>query len=163
MCQLSSPSDSSKSKVDPSTRVQGSDMLALIPKNPIFQEQHKTDHLSFAIKEARCIAKIYSTSNDINWSFTLFSLHDLQQSQATLFSLAFPWEWNPFVAKLLYVWTNFSLVGSLIIYVMISGVYKKTWGGISLECLKGWKSLLNLASISLGLSTDISSCLCHQM
>ncbi|KAL3609965.1 hypothetical protein D5086_000985 [Populus alba] len=101
MCQFSSPSDSSKSKVDPSTRVQGSDMLALIPKNPIFQEQHKTDHLSFAIKEARCIAKIYSTSNDINWSFTLFSLHDLQQSQATLFSLAFPWEWNPFVAKLL--------------------------------------------------------------
>ncbi|KAJ6933534.1 protein DETOXIFICATION 49-like [Populus alba x Populus x berolinensis] len=43
------------------------------------------------------------------------------------------------------VWTNFSLVGSLVIYVMISGVYKKTWGGISLECLKGWRSLLNLA------------------
>ncbi|KAG6788377.1 hypothetical protein POTOM_004442 [Populus tomentosa] len=52
------------------------------------------------------------------------------------------------------VWTNFILVESLIIYVMISGVYKKTWGGISLECLKGWKSLLNLASISLGSSTD---------
>jgi MATE family multidrug resistance protein len=43
------------------------------------------------------------------------------------------------------VWTNFSLVGSLVIYVMISGVSKKTWGGISLECLKGWRSLLNLA------------------
>jgi MATE family multidrug resistance protein len=28
---------------------------------------------------------------------------------------------------------------------MISGVSKKTWGGISLECLKGWRSLLNLA------------------
>ncbi|XP_059645287.1 protein DETOXIFICATION 49-like [Cornus florida] len=43
------------------------------------------------------------------------------------------------------VWTNFNLVGSLIVYVMISGVYKKTWGGVSSECLKGWSSLINLA------------------
>ncbi|KAJ4835657.1 Protein DETOXIFICATION 49 [Turnera subulata] len=43
------------------------------------------------------------------------------------------------------VWTNFNLVGSLIVYVVLSGVYKKTWGGISFECLKGWKSLLGLA------------------
>ncbi|KAF8412325.1 hypothetical protein HHK36_000286 [Tetracentron sinense] len=43
------------------------------------------------------------------------------------------------------VLTNFHLVGSLIFYVFISGVYEKTWGGISTECLKGWKSLLNLA------------------
>ncbi|KAI4327014.1 hypothetical protein L6164_019519 [Bauhinia variegata] len=43
------------------------------------------------------------------------------------------------------VWTNFNLVGSLIIYIMVSGVHRKTWSGISLECLKGWKSLLNLA------------------
>ncbi|KAL5552146.1 hypothetical protein UlMin_002322 [Ulmus minor] len=43
------------------------------------------------------------------------------------------------------VWTNFNLVGSLIVYIAISGVYKKTWGGISSDCLKGWKSLLNLA------------------
>lgn len=43
------------------------------------------------------------------------------------------------------VWTNFNLVGSLIVYVLVSGVHTKTWGGISSECLKGWKSLLNLA------------------
>lgn len=43
------------------------------------------------------------------------------------------------------VWTNFNLVGSLIVYIMISGVYKKTWAGISMDCFKGWKSLLNLA------------------
>ncbi|XP_042505627.1 protein DETOXIFICATION 49-like [Macadamia integrifolia] len=43
------------------------------------------------------------------------------------------------------VWTNFNLVGSLILYIYIFGVYKKTWGGISWECLEGWKSLLNLA------------------
>ncbi|KAL5727705.1 Protein DETOXIFICATION 49 [Ranunculus cassubicifolius] len=43
------------------------------------------------------------------------------------------------------VWTNFNLVASLIIYVYISGVYKKTWGGLTMECLRGWKSLLNLA------------------
>ncbi|KAL3362213.1 hypothetical protein AABB24_014874 [Solanum stoloniferum] len=43
------------------------------------------------------------------------------------------------------VWTNFNLVGSLIIYIIFSKVYKKTWSGISLECFKGWKSLLNLA------------------
>ncbi|GMN32358.1 hypothetical protein TIFTF001_003644 [Ficus carica] len=43
------------------------------------------------------------------------------------------------------VWTNFNLVGSLIVYVAFSGVYRKTWPGISSECLKEWKSLLNLA------------------
>ncbi|MBA0678870.1 hypothetical protein Goari_020189 [Gossypium aridum] len=43
------------------------------------------------------------------------------------------------------IWTNFNLVLSLIVYVKISGVYKKTWGGISCECLKGWKDLLNLS------------------
>ncbi|PON58374.1 Multi antimicrobial extrusion protein [Parasponia andersonii] len=43
------------------------------------------------------------------------------------------------------VWTNFNLVGSLIVYVVISRVYKKTWPGISSECFSAWKSLLNLA------------------
>ncbi|KAL0312660.1 UNVERIFIED_CONTAM: protein DETOXIFICATION 49 [Sesamum radiatum] len=43
------------------------------------------------------------------------------------------------------VWTNFNLVGSLIVYVAISGAYKKTWAGISSDCLKGWRSLINLA------------------
>ncbi|KAE8717195.1 hypothetical protein F3Y22_tig00110057pilonHSYRG00192 [Hibiscus syriacus] len=43
------------------------------------------------------------------------------------------------------VWTNINLVALLIIYVKISGVYKKTWDGISSECLKGWKYLLELS------------------
>ncbi|RZC59026.1 hypothetical protein C5167_006319 [Papaver somniferum] len=43
------------------------------------------------------------------------------------------------------IWTNFNLVGSLIIYIIVSGVYKKTWNGLSSECLKEWQSLLNLA------------------
>ena len=43
------------------------------------------------------------------------------------------------------VWTNFNLVGSLIIYILVSGVHKKTWGGFSMECFKEWKSLLNMA------------------
>ncbi|KAI5328821.1 PREDICTED: DETOXIFICATION [Prunus dulcis] len=43
------------------------------------------------------------------------------------------------------VWSNVNLVGSLIFYIAISGVYKKTWGGFSKECFKGWKSLMNLA------------------
>lgn len=43
------------------------------------------------------------------------------------------------------VWTNFNLVGSLIVYILISGVYKKTWEPLSPECLKGWRALLNLA------------------
>ncbi|XP_031097824.1 protein DETOXIFICATION 49-like [Ipomoea triloba] len=40
---------------------------------------------------------------------------------------------------------NFNVVGSLVVYVVVSGVYEKTWGGISWECFKGYKSLLNLA------------------
>nr|XP_016468927.1 PREDICTED: protein DETOXIFICATION 49-like [Nicotiana tabacum] len=43
------------------------------------------------------------------------------------------------------VWTNFNLVGSLIAYIIVSGVHKKTWSAISKECFKGWKTLLNLA------------------
>ncbi|XP_040990272.1 protein DETOXIFICATION 49-like [Juglans microcarpa x Juglans regia] len=43
------------------------------------------------------------------------------------------------------VWTNFNVVGSLMVYIAISGVYEKTWGGISFECFKGWRALLNLA------------------
>ncbi|KAH0658389.1 hypothetical protein KY289_027137 [Solanum tuberosum] len=43
------------------------------------------------------------------------------------------------------VWTNFNLVISLIIYIIITGVYKKTWENFSTECFKGWKKLLNLA------------------
>ncbi|RAL51395.1 hypothetical protein DM860_010897 [Cuscuta australis] len=43
------------------------------------------------------------------------------------------------------VWTNFNLVGSLIVYIVISGVYEKTWETVSSECLKGWRALMNLA------------------
>ncbi|KAL2547364.1 MATE efflux family protein [Forsythia ovata] len=52
------------------------------------------------------------------------------------------------------VWTNFNLVGSLIAYVVMSGAYEKTWGGISSECFNGWKSL-----ISLAIPSCISVCL----
>ncbi|XP_055821857.1 protein DETOXIFICATION 49-like [Solanum dulcamara] len=43
------------------------------------------------------------------------------------------------------VWTNFNLVGSLIAYIVVSKVHNKTWTSISLDCFKGWKSLLDLA------------------
>ncbi|CAN4075944.1 unnamed protein product [Withania somnifera] len=43
------------------------------------------------------------------------------------------------------VWTNFNLVGSLIAYIIVSKVYKKTWRSMSFECFKGWRSLLDLA------------------
>lgn len=43
------------------------------------------------------------------------------------------------------VWTNFNVVVSLVLYILFFGVYKKTWGGLSMECFKGWKSLLSLA------------------
>ncbi|KAL3645272.1 Protein DETOXIFICATION 49 [Castilleja foliolosa] len=52
------------------------------------------------------------------------------------------------------VWTNFNVVVLLILYILISGVHKKTWAGFSIECLTGWKSLLNLA-----LPSCISVCL----
>jgi MATE family multidrug resistance protein len=45
------------------------------------------------------------------------------------------------------VWTNINLVGSLIVYITFSGVYKKTWGGIISfnSFFNGWKDLLKLA------------------
>ncbi|XP_010061388.2 protein DETOXIFICATION 49 [Eucalyptus grandis] len=43
------------------------------------------------------------------------------------------------------VWTNFNLVASLIIYILVSGVHKKTWGGLSSDCFREWRNLLNLA------------------
>ncbi|KAK9698628.1 hypothetical protein RND81_08G119000 [Saponaria officinalis] len=41
--------------------------------------------------------------------------------------------------------TNFTLVTSLIIYIILSGIYTNTWCAISFDCLKGWKTLINLA------------------
>uniref|UniRef100_A0A7C9AL80 Protein DETOXIFICATION n=2 Tax=Opuntia streptacantha TaxID=393608 RepID=A0A7C9AL80_OPUST len=43
------------------------------------------------------------------------------------------------------VLTDFNLVSSLIIYIVLSGNYTNTWCAISSDCLKGWKSLTNLA------------------
>ncbi|XP_052185330.1 protein DETOXIFICATION 49-like [Diospyros lotus] len=43
------------------------------------------------------------------------------------------------------VWFNFNYAASLIIYILVSGIYKETWRSFSFECLRGWKSLLNLA------------------
>lgn len=44
------------------------------------------------------------------------------------------------------VWTNINLVGSLIVYITISGVYEKTWGGISFKSFfNGWGDLMKLA------------------
>ncbi|KAL7183868.1 hypothetical protein ACSBR2_026111 [Camellia fascicularis] len=40
---------------------------------------------------------------------------------------------------------NLNLVALLIIYIIFSGTYKQTWSGLSMECLRGWKSLMNLA------------------
>uniref|UniRef100_A0A7N0V7B3 Protein DETOXIFICATION n=1 Tax=Kalanchoe fedtschenkoi TaxID=63787 RepID=A0A7N0V7B3_KALFE len=43
------------------------------------------------------------------------------------------------------VWTNFNFLGSLIAYVLLSGVYKKTWVEISSASFRGWNSMLHLA------------------
>lgn len=43
------------------------------------------------------------------------------------------------------VWTNFNLVGSLVAYIVVSKVHKRTWSDVSLDCFKGWRSLLDLA------------------
>ncbi|KAK4260530.1 hypothetical protein QN277_003629 [Acacia crassicarpa] len=43
------------------------------------------------------------------------------------------------------VWTNLNLVGSLVTYILISGIHKKTWNGLSWNCLRDWKPLINLA------------------
>ncbi|KAL0548625.1 hypothetical protein IC582_013080 [Cucumis melo] len=43
------------------------------------------------------------------------------------------------------VWTNFNLVASLILYILIFRVHKDTWAGFSLQCFKEWGDLLNLA------------------
>ncbi|XP_028798695.1 protein DETOXIFICATION 49-like [Neltuma alba] len=52
------------------------------------------------------------------------------------------------------VWTNFNLVGSLVFYIVISGIDKKTRNGLSWNCLRGLKPLMNLA-----IPSCISMCL----
>jgi len=42
-------------------------------------------------------------------------------------------------------WTDFNLVGFLLVYLWWSGRYKKSWTGWSMQCLKEWRPLLNLA------------------
>lgn len=43
------------------------------------------------------------------------------------------------------VWTNFNLISSILCYVAVSGLHRKTWAGLSVEALKGWGPLVNLA------------------
>ncbi|XP_058081354.1 protein DETOXIFICATION 48 [Magnolia sinica] len=52
------------------------------------------------------------------------------------------------------VWTNLNLVLCLFIFVYFSGVYKQSWVSPSMECLRGWSSLLGLA-----VPTCVSVCL----
>lgn len=43
------------------------------------------------------------------------------------------------------VWSNFNIIVSLLCYLWLSGVYKKSLQMPSMECVKEWKSLLGLA------------------
>jgi len=43
------------------------------------------------------------------------------------------------------VWTNFTMVLSLLCYLYLSGAYMKSWEMPSKECLEGWRPLLSLA------------------
>ncbi|XP_010271543.1 PREDICTED: protein DETOXIFICATION 48-like [Nelumbo nucifera] len=52
------------------------------------------------------------------------------------------------------VWTNLNLVLLLSAFVLFSGVYKDSWIAPSMDCLRGWSSLLGLA-----VPTCISVCL----
>uniref|UniRef100_A0A2P2Q4C3 Protein DETOXIFICATION n=1 Tax=Rhizophora mucronata TaxID=61149 RepID=A0A2P2Q4C3_RHIMU len=52
------------------------------------------------------------------------------------------------------VWTNLNLFLLLISFVYFSGVYKDSWVSPSMDCLRGWSSLLGLA-----VPTCISVCL----
>nr|GMC52451.1 protein DETOXIFICATION 48-like [Ipomoea batatas] len=52
------------------------------------------------------------------------------------------------------VWTDFNLFVLLCFFVYFSGVYKESWVGLSVDCFKGWSTLLALA-----VPTCISVCL----
>ncbi|KAF6142122.1 hypothetical protein GIB67_037040 [Kingdonia uniflora] len=52
------------------------------------------------------------------------------------------------------VWTNLNLFLLLSAFVFFSGVYKNSWVGPSMDCLRGWSKLLRLA-----IPTCISVCL----
>ncbi|KAI4320031.1 hypothetical protein MLD38_033555 [Melastoma candidum] len=43
------------------------------------------------------------------------------------------------------VLTNTTLVLSLVGYILVSGVHKRTWGGFSRDCFREWSALLGLA------------------
>ncbi|XP_008785753.2 protein DETOXIFICATION 48-like [Phoenix dactylifera] len=48
-------------------------------------------------------------------------------------------------AALAMVWTNLNLLLCLLLFVLVSGVYKDSWVSPSADCLKGWSALLRLA------------------
>uniref|UniRef100_A0A7C9DQQ4 Protein DETOXIFICATION n=1 Tax=Opuntia streptacantha TaxID=393608 RepID=A0A7C9DQQ4_OPUST len=52
------------------------------------------------------------------------------------------------------VWTNFNMCVFLSLFIYLSGVYKSTWVLPSMDCIRGWSSLLALA-----IPTCISVCL----
>lgn len=52
------------------------------------------------------------------------------------------------------VWTNFNMCVLLSLFIYLSGVYKSTWVSPSMDCIRGWSSLLALA-----IPTCVSVCL----
>nr|XP_043613793.1 protein DETOXIFICATION 49-like [Erigeron canadensis] len=89
--------------------------------------------------------RIYLRSQSITLPLTFCAFLSIFLHIPINYFLVTKLEWGIQGVAISSVVTNFNLVFSLIIYIIISGVYKTTWRGLSRKCFTGWNSLLNLA------------------
>ncbi|KAL0542228.1 hypothetical protein IC582_022324 [Cucumis melo] len=89
--------------------------------------------------------RIYLRSQSINLPLTYCAIIAILFHIPINYLFVCVFEWGIRGVALGAVWTNFNFVGSLVVFVLFSGVYKKTWPGMSSDCLTEWKSLLGLA------------------
>ncbi|XP_038875791.1 protein DETOXIFICATION 49-like [Benincasa hispida] len=89
--------------------------------------------------------RIYLRSQSINLPITCCAILAILFHIPINYLFVSVLEWGTRGVALGAVWTNFNLVGLLVIFILVSGVYKKTWPGMSSDWLKEWKLLLELA------------------
>ncbi|XP_074574634.1 protein DETOXIFICATION 48-like [Curcuma longa] len=98
--------------------------------------------------------RIYLRSQSITLPVTYCSFASVALHVPLNYLLVVRWKMGIAGVALAMVWTNFNLLLCLILFILVSGVYRDSWVNPSVDCLRGWSELLKLA-----VPTCVSVCL----
>ncbi|XP_042394228.1 protein DETOXIFICATION 48-like [Zingiber officinale] len=98
--------------------------------------------------------RVYLRSQSITLPVTYCSFASVALHVPLNYLLVVRWKMGIAGVALAMVWTNFNLLLCLILFILVSGVYRDSWVSPSVDCLRGWSELLKLA-----VPTCVSVCL----